>query len=89
MSARLERNKTTVAAFHDLMFNRCRPAEAVERYAGDVYIQHNPHVAEDEAHSEGLIKRGSLLVLSGFGAGLAWVPLWFAGSAGCLFFVLD
>jgi 3-oxoacyl-[acyl-carrier-protein] synthase-3 len=26
----------------------------------------------DEAHAEGLIKPGSLLVLSGFGAGLAW-----------------
>jgi predicted SnoaL-like aldol condensation-catalyzing enzyme len=43
---RLERNKATVRAFYDLMFNRCEPAEAIERYAGEVYIQHNPDVAD-------------------------------------------
>ena len=42
----LERNKRNVVAFYDLMFNECRPAEAIERYAGDRYIQHNPHVAD-------------------------------------------
>lgn len=46
MSARLEANKRTVTAFYDLMFNQCRPAEALEKYAGDVYIQHNPGVGE-------------------------------------------
>jgi len=40
----LERNKTNVTAFYDLMFNQCRPQEAVERYIGNEYIQHNPHV---------------------------------------------
>ena len=29
-----------------LMFNHCRPAEAVEKYTGDVYIQHNPSVGD-------------------------------------------
>jgi predicted SnoaL-like aldol condensation-catalyzing enzyme len=41
----LERNKANVVDFYDLMFNQCRPREAIERYVGDEYIQHNPHVA--------------------------------------------
>lgn len=46
MDNRLEQNKKTVMAFYDLMFNQCKPAEAIERYTGDVYIQHNPAVAD-------------------------------------------
>jgi predicted SnoaL-like aldol condensation-catalyzing enzyme len=42
----LEKNKQTVMDFYDLMFNQCKPAEAIERYAGAVYIQHNPMVAD-------------------------------------------
>ena len=42
----LERNKKNVVAFYDLMFNQCRPREAIERYAGATYIQHNPGVAD-------------------------------------------
>ncbi len=46
MSDRLEANKKNAMTFYDLMFNQCRPAEAMERYAGEVYIQHNPHVGD-------------------------------------------
>ena len=42
----LERNKANVAAFYDLMFNQSRPAEAIERFAGREYRQHNPHVGD-------------------------------------------
>ncbi len=43
---RIEQNKQAVKAFYDLMFNQCQPAEAIARYAGDTYIQHNPHVGD-------------------------------------------
>ncbi len=46
MTDRIEQNKQNVLAFYDLMFNQCQPAEAIERYVGDVYIQHNPAVAD-------------------------------------------
>ena len=46
MSQILERNKRNAMAFYDLMFNQCKPAEAIERYVGDTYTQHNPHVAD-------------------------------------------
>lgn len=42
----LERNKANVTAFYDLMFNGCRPREAIEAYAGETYTQHNPHVGD-------------------------------------------
>jgi predicted SnoaL-like aldol condensation-catalyzing enzyme len=46
MSHDLERNKASAVAFYELMFNQCKPAEAIERYAGASYTQHNPHVAD-------------------------------------------
>ena len=42
----VERNKSNVVAFYDLMFNQCKPEEAMQRYAGDEYIQHNPGVGD-------------------------------------------
>lgn len=46
MDSVLEQNKRTVMEFYDLMFNQCRPAEAIALYAGDSYKQHNPSVAD-------------------------------------------
>ena len=46
MDERQQRNKAAAIAFYELMFNDCRPAEAVAKYAGAEYIQHNPHVAD-------------------------------------------
>lgn len=40
------RNTANAKAFYEVMFNQGRPREAVERYVGATYIQHNPHVAD-------------------------------------------
>lgn len=39
-------NKESAKAFYDLMFNKCEPRKAIELYAGDEYIQHNPEVGD-------------------------------------------
>ncbi len=46
MTVSPEENKTNALAFYDLMFNQCQPRAAIEAFAGAVYIQHNPHVAD-------------------------------------------
>lgn len=43
---RLAENTANAKAFYDLMFNQCRPRDAINRYVGAEYIQHNPHVAD-------------------------------------------
>jgi predicted SnoaL-like aldol condensation-catalyzing enzyme len=42
----IERNKQTVVGFYELAFNGKQPTEAVEKYLGPQYIQHNPQAAD-------------------------------------------
>ena len=42
----LQLNKKNVTEFYDLMFNQCKPRDAMEQYAGADYKQHNPHVGD-------------------------------------------
>jgi predicted SnoaL-like aldol condensation-catalyzing enzyme len=44
--ADLERNKRLVREYYELAFNEHRAREAVERYQGDEYIQHNPQAPD-------------------------------------------
>ena len=46
MSKLTERMKQDAMGFYDLMFNEGRPREAIERYVGTSYTQHNPEVAD-------------------------------------------
>ena len=41
-----ELNKRNAQSFYSLMFNECKPAEAIQKYVGNTYIQHNPEVAD-------------------------------------------
>ena len=46
MTSTTEQNKQNAVAFYDLMFNQNQPAEAMQKYSGAEYIQHNPMVAD-------------------------------------------
>lgn len=46
MDDKLERNKNNVMAFYAMAFNDCKPEQAVDKYVGGEYIQHNPLVAD-------------------------------------------
>ena len=41
-----EQNKENVRAFYDLAFNQKQPEEAVKRYVGSQYRQHNPSAGD-------------------------------------------
>lgn len=42
----LDANVQTACDFYDLMFNQGRPRDAIDRYVGDDYTQHNPTVPD-------------------------------------------
>ncbi len=46
MESRTDEMKRHAMGFYDLMFNQCRPREAIERYVGETYTQHNPGVGD-------------------------------------------
>ena len=46
MESRTDRMKKDAMGFYDMMFNQCRPREAIERYVGASYTQHNPGVGD-------------------------------------------
>jgi len=41
-----EQNRQNAVTFYDLMFNQCKPREAITLYVGADYKQHNPQVAD-------------------------------------------
>lgn len=49
MSHTTTENRKNAMAFYELMFNQCKPREAVDRYVGASYTQHNPNVADGKA----------------------------------------
>ena len=54
--ADLERNKRTVVEYYELAFNAKQPEQAVERYVGSRYIQHNPQAPDGTEAFIGFVK---------------------------------
>ncbi|MGD9091929.1 MAG: nuclear transport factor 2 family protein [Anaerolineales bacterium] len=46
MSDQLKMNKKNAMAFYDLIFNQNKPEEGIDKFVGDEYVQHNPHVGD-------------------------------------------
>ena len=56
MTNNLEQNKENVRAFYDLAFNQKQPEEAVKRYVGKYYRQHNPNAPDGPEAFIGFVK---------------------------------
>jgi predicted SnoaL-like aldol condensation-catalyzing enzyme len=52
----LEENKRTVVEFYELAFNGKQPEQAVEKYVGSEYIQHNPQAPDGAEAFIGFVK---------------------------------
>ena len=46
MQNRTDQMKQAAMGFYDLMFNKCQPRAAIEKYVGETYTQHNPGVGD-------------------------------------------
>ncbi len=56
MNEQLEMNKKTVLEFTDLAFNQRKPEEAVAKYQGAYYRQHNPSAKDGSEAFIGFVK---------------------------------
>ncbi len=57
MNDQLEANKRIVREWHDLAINQRKPEEAVAKYLGPHYRQHNPGAADGAEPFIGFVKR--------------------------------
>ena len=56
MNDSLEANKQTLSEYYDLSFNQRKPEEAVVKYMGPYYRQHNPQAADGPEPFIGFVK---------------------------------
>ena len=56
MAANIQVNKESVLAFYDLAFNQRKPEEAVAKYVGGQYRQHNPQAGDGPEPFIGFVK---------------------------------
>lgn len=56
MAHDIARNTATVKQFYDLAFNQRQPEEAVRRFVGSQYRQHNPNAADGPEPFIGYVK---------------------------------
>ena len=54
--ADLEQHKRTVVEFYELAFNGKQPEQAVEKYVGSEYVQHNPQAPDGAEAFIGFVK---------------------------------